>query len=122
MITTLACCLQKGRNCIAIEKDPLQCNFIQQRINALQFLPDAMQEVGLRKGDFNESHVAKKAKEPQPPLSGMTGKWHFGSFADMKDPWEEENEETEVENIVEEENNEALEDDEHALYDIVDEL
>jgi len=63
--------LQKGRNCIAIERDPLQCNFIQKRINALQFLQDEMQEVGLRKGEFNESCVTKKAKEPQPPLYGM---------------------------------------------------
>jgi len=47
--TTLACCLQKGRNCIAIESDPMQCSFIQQIINVIPALPDEMQEVGLRK-------------------------------------------------------------------------
>ena len=62
----------------------MQCNFFQKRINALQFLPDAKQEVGLRKGDFNVSRVAKKAKEPQPPLYGMIGKGHFGRFTNMK--------------------------------------
>ena len=55
----------------------------------------------MRKGDFNESHVAKKEKEPQPPLYGMIGKGHFGRFADMKDPVDEENEETQAGNIVE---------------------
>jgi hypothetical protein len=43
------CYLQKGRNCIAIEIDPLQCGFIQQRINVISALPDEMQEVGSRK-------------------------------------------------------------------------
>ena len=73
-----------------------------------------MQEVGLRKGDFNESHVEKRAKEPQPPLDGMIGNAYFGMFADIKDPSEDENDETEAndENIVEEDNNETLEDEE----------
>ena len=44
-----------------------------------------MQEVGLRKWDFNESRVAKKTKEPQPPLDGMIGKAYFGTFADIED-------------------------------------
>lgn len=57
-----------------IEKDLLQCNFIQQRNNALQFFPDEIEEVHLRKAYFNESHVAKKEKEPQSPLYGMIGK------------------------------------------------
>ena len=58
------CCIKKERNCIAIESDPIQCSFIQQRINAIPALPDEMQEVGLRKGDFTESKVAKLSKEP----------------------------------------------------------
>lgn len=49
-----------------------------------------MQEIGLRKGDFNESRVPKKAKEPQPPLHGMFGKTYIWRFADIKDPLEEE--------------------------------
>ena len=82
-----------------------------------------MQEIGLKKGDFSESHVAKKAKKPQPPLHGMYGKTYIGRFADIKDPLEEENEQNEqneTENIVEEDNDETLEDEEFGLRDIVD--
>jgi len=80
-----------------------------------------MQEVGLRKGDFNESRVEKKAKEPQPPLDGMIGKAYVGTFADIKDPPEEENDETKAndENIVEEDNNHIVEDAEFGLHDII---
>ena len=79
-----------------------------------------MQEIGLKKGDFSESRVAKKAKEPQPPLHGMFGKTYIESFADIKDPLEEENEQNETENIVEEDNDETLEDEEFGLRDILD--
>ena len=79
-----------------------------------------MQEIGLKKGDFSESRVAKKAKEPQPPLHGMFGKTYIGRFADIKDPLEEENEQNETGNIVEEDNDETLEDEEFGLRDIVD--
>ena len=79
-----------------------------------------MQEIGLKKGDFSESCVAKKAKEPQPPSHGMFGKTYIGRFADIKDPLEEENEQKEAENIVEEDNDETLKDGELGLYDIVD--
>ena len=61
-----------------------------------------MQEIGLKKGDFSESRVAKKAKEPQPPLHGMFGKTYIERFADIKDPLEDKNEQKEAENIVEE--------------------
>ena len=77
-----------------------------------------MQEIGLKKGDFNESHVAKKVEESQPPLHGMYGKTYIGGFADMKDPLEEENEQNEqneTKNIVEEDNYETLEDEEFGL-------
>ena len=100
----------------------MQCKFIQQRINALEFLPDAKQEVGLRKGDFNESRVAKKAKEPQPPLYGMIGKGHFGRFVDMKDPLEDDNDQNEEENAAEEAINVVLNDVEDVLVDIVDDV
>ena len=81
-----------------------------------------MPEVCLRKGKFNESHVAKKEKEPQPPLDGMIGKKYFGTFIDIKDPSEEENYQTEAnnENIVEEDSNETLKDEEFGLRDIID--
>ena len=100
----------------------MQCKFIQQRINALEFLPDVKQEVGLRKGDFNESRVAKKAKEPQPPLYGMIGKGHFGRFAEMKDPLEDDNNQNEVENVAEVAINDVLDNVEHLLVDIVEDL
>jgi len=79
-----------------------------------------MQEVGLRKGDFNESRVQKKEKEPQPPLDGMIEKEYIGRFADIKDPPEEENDQTEVKKIMEEENDGTLEDEEYGLRDIID--
>ena len=79
-----------------------------------------MQEIGLKKGEFSESCVAKKAKEPQPPLHGMIGKAYIGRFADIKDPLDEENEQNEAENIVEKDNDETLEDEEFGLRDIVD--
>ena len=79
-----------------------------------------MQEIGLKKGDFSESRVEKKAKELQPPLHGMFGKTYIGRFADIKDPLEEENEQNEAENIVEEDNDETLEDEVFGLRDIVD--
>ena len=37
----------------------------------MKVLPDEMQEVGLKKGEFHESLVAKMSKFPQPPLKGM---------------------------------------------------
>ena len=100
----------------------MQCKFIQQRINTLEFLPYAKQEVGLRKGDFNESCVEKKTKEPQPPLYRMTGKWRFGRFTDMKYPLEDDNDQNEAENVAEEAINDVLDDVEHVLVDIVDDL
>jgi len=74
-----------------------------------------MQEIGLNKGDFSESRVAKNAKEPQPPLHGMFGKTYIGRFTDIKDPLEKE-----TKNIVEEDNDETLEDEEFGLRDIID--
>ena len=64
--------------------------------------------------------MAKKAKEPQPPLHGMFGKIYIGRFAYIKDPLEEENEQKEAENIVEEDNDETLENEEFGLRDIAD--
>lgn len=80
LVTTLACSLQKGRNCISIENDKLQCEFIRQWVNAIQTLPDEIQEVGLKKEYFSESLVAKMSKEPQPPLKVLVGLDHFGQL------------------------------------------
>ena len=84
--------LQKGRNYISIDNDPLQCNYIKQRINDMKFLPDEMQEVGLKKGELCESLVVKMSKEPQSPLKGMFGNDHFGHFIEVEDPMAENNE------------------------------
>ena len=85
--TMIACSLQKIKNCISIDNDPLQCNYIKQRINAIQFLPDELQEVGLKKTEFSETLGAKMWKESQPPLGGMFGNEHFGNLAHMKSQW-----------------------------------
>ena len=79
-----------------------------------------MQEIGLKKWDFSESRVAKKAKEPQPPLHGMFGNTYIGRLADMKDLLEDENEQKEAENIEEENNDETLEDEEFGFSDFFD--
>ena len=76
----------------------------------------------MRKGDFNESRVAKKAKEPQPPLSGMIGKGNFGRFVDMKDPLEDDNDQNEEENVAEEAINVVLDDVGDVLVDIVNDV
>ena len=68
----------------------MQCNYIKQRINAIQVLLDELQEVGLKKWEFSETLVAKMSKEPQPPLGGMFGNEHFGHLANIEDPMEEE--------------------------------
>ena len=90
LCTTIAWALQKGRNCISIDNDPLQCNYTKQRINAIQVLPDELQEVGLNKGEFSETLVEKMSKEPQPPLGGMLGKKHFAHLVDIEDLMEED--------------------------------
>ena len=98
----------------------MQCSFIQQRINVIPTLPDEMQEVGLRKGDFNESKVANMSKEPQVPLGGMIVKDHIGELADIKEPIEEKHDTMETHNDVEENDNVYVENDEFGIYDILD--
>ena len=55
----------------------------------MKVLPDEMQEVGLKKGEFCESLVEKMSKYPQPPLKGMFGNDHFGNFTKVEEPMEE---------------------------------
>jgi hypothetical protein len=78
-----------------------------------------MQEVGLKKGYFSESHVEKMSKEPQPPLKGLFGKDHFGQLADIKDPMEEKNDPMEAQNDVQENDDVPIEDDEFGIYMIL---
>ena len=42
--------------------------------------------------------VWQKKKEPQPPLDVMIRKAYFGTFTNIKDPREEENDQTEANN------------------------
>ena len=56
------------------------------------------------------------SKEPQPPLKGLIGPYHFGQLANIEDPME-------VQNDVEESNDvldPANEDDEYGLHYIID--
>ena len=66
--------------------------------------------------------MAKKAKDPQPPLFEMIGKGHFRTFADMKYPLEDDNDQNEAKNVAEEAINDVLDEVEHVLVDIVDDL
>ena len=66
--TTTVCALQKKRNCIAVEKDPLQAAFILQRICAINDLPDADQEVGAKSCAENAA-VQLASGEPQPAFN-----------------------------------------------------
>ena len=75
---------------MSINNDPLQCNYIKQRINAIQVLLDELQEFGLKKWEFSETLVAKMSKEPQPPLGGIFGNNHFGHLKDIEEPMEED--------------------------------
>ena len=75
---------------MSIDNDPLQCNQIKQRINVIQVIPNELQEVGLKKGEFSETLVAKMPKQTRPPLGGMFGNEHFGHLVDIKDPMEED--------------------------------
>ena len=58
----------------------------------MKVLPNEMQEVGLKKGEFRESFVVNMSKEPQPPLKGMFGNDHFGHFTEVEDRMAENNE------------------------------
>jgi hypothetical protein len=83
-----------------------------------------MPKVGLGKGDFSESKVAKLSKEPQVPLGGIIGKDRFGgiTFEKLwisKNQWKN-NDTMEAQNDVEEDDNVFVENDKFGIYDIVD--
>ena len=81
----------------------------------MKVLPNEMQEVGLKKGEFRESLVVKMSKEPQPPLKGMFGNDHFGNFIEVEEPMEENNEVQEEIQAVENANF----DEDFGLHDIL---
>ena len=68
----------------------MQFNYIKQRINSVQVIPNELQEAGLKKWEFSETLVAKMSKEPQPPLGGMFGNEHFGHLAEREDTMEKD--------------------------------
>ena len=82
----------------------------------MKVLPDEMQEVGLKKGEFRESLVKKMSKYPQPPLKGMFVNDHFGHFTEVEDPMEKDNEVQENSQAVENANF----DEDFGLHDILD--
>eukprot|EP01018_Ginkgo_biloba_P038480 Gb_37443 [translate_table: standard] len=84
--TTIACSLKKGRNCISVEKDLIQVNYINQRVNALSQLPDEFQEVCFKEGNIDSNKVVMCSMEPQPPLGNLIGKEHYGELANIEDP------------------------------------
>ena len=85
-LTVLEVLTFQGRTLYDSVKDTKHC----QLSKAIQVLPDELQEVGLKKGEFSETLVAKMSKEPQPPLGGVFGNEHFGDLADIEDPMEED--------------------------------
>ena len=84
----------------------------------MKALPDEIQEVGLKKGQFRESLVANMSKEPQTPLKGMFGNDHFGHFAEVEEPMEENNEVQEESQAVENANF----DEDFGWHDILDQF
>eukprot|EP01018_Ginkgo_biloba_P016132 Gb_14868 [translate_table: standard] len=84
--TTIACSLKKGRNCISVEKDLIQMNYINQRVNALSQIPDEFQEVYFKEGNIDSNKVVMCSMKPQPPLGNLIGKEHYGELANIEDP------------------------------------
>ena len=60
--TTITCSLHKGRNCISIDNDPVQFNYIKQIISVVQIILNELQEVGLKKWEFSKTLVVKMSK------------------------------------------------------------
>ena len=70
--TTTACALKLFRNCVALEKDPDQVNFIKMRIQGIWDCPDQDQEVGAK--HINETEMFQMAsREPMEPIDEEGG-------------------------------------------------
>ncbi|MCO5576828.1 hypothetical protein L7F22_030648 [Adiantum nelumboides] len=78
--TTTVSALKRGQNVIAVECDPLQVKFIEQRVTALKELPDEFQEVGM-KSMASDPHFFYASGEPQPPI----GSEKVGEIVDLVD-------------------------------------
>ena len=70
--TTTACALKLFRNCVALEKDPDQVNFIKMRVQGIWDCPDQDQEVGAK--HINETEMFQMAsREPMEPIDEEGG-------------------------------------------------
>lgn len=78
--TTTVSALKRGRNVVAVECDPLQVKFIEQRVTALKELPDEFQEVGM-KSMASDPRFFDASGEPQPPIGSDT----VGEIVDLVD-------------------------------------
>ncbi|MCO5614873.1 hypothetical protein L7F22_069158 [Adiantum nelumboides] len=78
-------CFEERKNVVAVEMDPLQVRFIQQRVTALKELPDEFQEVGM-KNMAAHPRVVDASGEPQPGF----GPDDEMQFVDLE-PYEEPN-------------------------------
>ena len=78
--TTTVSALKRGRNVVAMECDPLQVRFIEQRVTALKELPDEFQEVGM-KSMVSDPRFFDASGEPQPPI----GSEKVGEIVDLVD-------------------------------------
>ncbi|MCO5567211.1 hypothetical protein L7F22_020899 [Adiantum nelumboides] len=78
--TTTVSALKRGQNVIAVECDPLQVKFIEQRVTALKELPYEFQEVGM-KSMASDPRFFNASREPQPPI----GSEKVGEIVDLVD-------------------------------------
>ena len=70
--TTTTCALKLFRNCVTLEKDPKQMNFIKMRIQGIWDFPDQEQEVGAK--HINETKMFQMtSREPMEPINEEAG-------------------------------------------------
>ena len=69
---TTTCALKMFQNCVALEKDPEQVNFIKMRIQGIWDCPDQDQEVGAK--HINETEMFQTiSREPMEPIDEEAG-------------------------------------------------
>ena len=89
--TTTARALKMFRNCVALEKDPSQVNFIKMRIQGIWDCPDQDQEVGAK--HINETEMFQlTSRELMEPIHE-----DGGDLVDLEDVLESEQTQDSVE-------------------------
>ncbi|MCO5610954.1 hypothetical protein L7F22_065201 [Adiantum nelumboides] len=78
--TTTVSALKRSQNVIAVECDPLQVKFIEQRVTTLKELPDEFQEVGM-KSMASDPRFFDAFGEPQ----FLIGSEKIGEIVDLVD-------------------------------------